>query len=146
MTGILIGASIPHEPLVRPLAMPLPLFFIEVGSLALASGYMDARKMHTTCKVSSIPKGGLMPPVLLVFIEDVVAVDGGAGKTYRKRLWGRYEASKHFRALIKGLNWFWGVGSILVGAGSLAVVWTVPQEIAYGIGKLQPLILDYCCV
>ncbi|KAI1776619.1 hypothetical protein F4818DRAFT_411239 [Hypoxylon cercidicola] len=140
MTGILIGASIPHEPLVRPLAMPLPLFFIEVGSLALASGFMDARHMHTTCKVSSIPKGAPIPPILLTFIEDVVAVDGGAGKTYRKRLLGRYKASKHFRGLIKGLNWFWGVGSLLVGAGSLAVVWTVQQEIAYGIGWGAPLV------
>ncbi|KAI0172166.1 hypothetical protein GGR52DRAFT_457482 [Hypoxylon sp. FL1284] len=140
MTGILIGASIPHEPLVRPLAMPLPLFFIEVGSLAITSGFMDARNMPTTCKVSSTPKGAPMPPVLLTFIEDVVAVDGGAGKTYRKRLLGRYKASKHFRALIKGLNWFWGVGCILVGAGSLAVVWTIPQEIAYGIGWGAPLV------
>ncbi|KAI0841187.1 hypothetical protein F5Y06DRAFT_293675 [Hypoxylon sp. FL0890] len=139
MTGILIGASIPHEPLVRPLAMPLPLFFIEVGSLALSTGIMDAMNLPTTCKVSSTPKGAPIPPVLLTFIEDVVAVDGGAGKTYRKRLLGRYKVSKDFRALIKGLNWFWGVGCILVGAGSLAVVWTVPQEIAYGIGWGAPL-------
>ncbi|OTA99770.1 hypothetical protein M426DRAFT_324841 [Hypoxylon sp. CI-4A] len=139
MTGILIGASIPHEPLVRPLAMPLPLFFIEVGSLALTTGFMDAKNMPTTCKVSSTPKGVPIPPVLLTFIEDVVAVDGGAGKTYRHRVLDRYKVSKDFRALIKGLNWFWGVGSILVGAGSLAVVWTIPQEIAYGIGWGAPL-------
>lgn len=135
MTGILIGASIPHEPLVRPLAMPLPLFFIEVGLLAISTGLMDAMNLPATCKVSSTPKGAPIPPILLTFIEDVVAVDGGAGKTYRQRLLNRYKISKHFRALIKGLNWFWGIGSILIGAGSLAVVWTVPQEIAYGIGK-----------
>ncbi|KAI1386759.1 uncharacterized protein F4822DRAFT_325761 [Hypoxylon trugodes] len=140
MTGILIGASIPHEPLVRPLAMPLPLFFIEVGSLALSTGVMDMKNMPATCKVSSTPKGAPIPPVLLTFIEDVVAVDGGAGKTYRERLLGRYKVSKDFRKLIKGLNWFWGIGSILVGAGSLAVVWTIPQEIAYGIGWGAPLV------
>ncbi|KAI8965562.1 hypothetical protein F5Y11DRAFT_312707 [Daldinia sp. FL1419] len=139
MTGILIGASIPHEPLVRPLAMPLPLFFIEVGSLALTTGLMDVRHMSTTCKVSSTPKGARMPPVLLTFIEDVVAVDGGAGKTYRQRILRRYKVSKRFRALIRGLNWFWGVGSMLVGIGSLVVVWTIPQEIAYGIGWGAPL-------
>ncbi|KAI1097299.1 hypothetical protein F4804DRAFT_181432 [Jackrogersella minutella] len=140
MTGILIGASIPDEPLVRPLAMPLPLFFVEVGILALATGIMDAANMPATCKVSSTPKGSPIPPVLLTFIEDVVAVDGGAGKTYRQRLLSRYKVSKHFRALIRGLNWFWGVGSILIGAGSLAVVWIVPQEIAYGIGWGAPLV------
>ncbi|KAL7627941.1 hypothetical protein AAE478_002136 [Parahypoxylon ruwenzoriense] len=139
MTGILIGASIPHEPLVRPLAMPLPLFFIQVGSLALATGWMEANNMSTTCKVSSTPKGAPIPPVLLTFIEDVVAVDGGAGKTYRRRVLGRYKVSKRFRALIKGLNWFWGVGCVLIGIGALVVVWTVPQEIAYGIGWGAPL-------
>ncbi|KAI1086374.1 hypothetical protein F5B19DRAFT_498420 [Rostrohypoxylon terebratum] len=139
MTGILIGASIPHEPLVRPLAMPLPLFFIEVGLLAIATGFMDAMNLHATCKVSSTPKGAPIPPILLTFIEDVVAVDGGAGKTYRERILNRYKISKHFRALIRGLNWFWGIGSLLVGAGSLAVVWTVPQEIAYGVGWGAPL-------
>ncbi|KAI0900075.1 hypothetical protein F4806DRAFT_277739 [Annulohypoxylon nitens] len=139
MTGILIGASIPHEPLVRPLAMPLPLFFVEVGLLAITTGFMDAMNLPATCKVSSTPKGAPIPPILLTFIEDVVAVDGGAGKTYRERLLNRYKISKHFRALIKGLNWFWGTGSILIGAGSLAVVWTVPQEIAYGIGWGAPL-------
>ncbi|KAI2607038.1 uncharacterized protein GGS25DRAFT_494151 [Hypoxylon fragiforme] len=141
MTGILIGASIPHDPLVRPLAIPLPLFFIQVGAMALFTGFMDVRHMSTTCKVSSRPKGVRMPPVLLVFIEDVVAVDGGAGKTYRERLWTRYRVSRVFRRLIRGLNWFWGVGSLLVGAGSLAVVWTVPEEIAYGIGWGAPLVL-----
>ncbi|KAI1073960.1 hypothetical protein F5B20DRAFT_475491 [Whalleya microplaca] len=139
MTGILIGASIPHEPLVRPLAMPLPLFFIEVGALALATGLMAALGMNTTCKVSSVPKGEPIPPVLLTFIEDVVAVDGGAGQSYRRRVLERYKVSRKFRALIKGLNWFWGVGCILVGAGSLAVVWTVPQVIGYGIGWGAPL-------
>ncbi|KAK6957952.1 hypothetical protein Daesc_000743 [Daldinia eschscholtzii] len=138
MTGILIGASIPHEPLVRPLAMPLPLFFIEVGSLALTTGFMEVMGMPTTCKVSSTPKGAPIPPVLLTFIEDVVAVDGGAGKTYRERILRRYKVSKHFRTLIRGLNWFWGVGSMIVGIGSLVVVWTIPQEIAYGIGWGAP--------
>ncbi|KAI5859997.1 hypothetical protein GGS23DRAFT_583385 [Durotheca rogersii] len=139
MTGILIGASIPHEPLVRPLAMPLPLFLIEVGFLALTTGWMEARNMLATCKVSSTPRGAPIPPVLLTFIEDVVAVDGGAGKTYRRRVLGRYKASTRFRVLIKRLNWFWGLGCMLTGVSTMVVVWTVPQEIAYGIGWGAPL-------
>ncbi|KAI0011572.1 hypothetical protein F4779DRAFT_572284 [Xylariaceae sp. FL0662B] len=139
MTGILIGASIPHEPLVRPLATPLPLFFIEVGALALATGLMAARGLPTTCRVSSVPQGHPIPPVLLTFIEDVVAVDGGAGQTYRRRLLDRYRVSARFRALIKGINWFWGVGCMMTGAGTLAVVWTVPEVIGYGIGWGAPL-------
>ncbi|RWA05783.1 hypothetical protein EKO27_g9323 [Xylaria grammica] len=121
MTGILIGASIPHEPLVRPLAIPVPLFFIGAGMLCIVTGVMSALGMRTACKVSSIPKGAPQPPYVLTAVEDV--------------------ASKCFRRLIAELNWFWGVGSVISGAGTLAAVWVIPQqEIAYGVGWGEPLV------
>ncbi|KAI1503806.1 hypothetical protein F5X99DRAFT_374474 [Biscogniauxia marginata] len=140
MTGILIGASVPHEPLVRPLAMPVPLFFIQIGSQCIVTAWMNARGMLTTCRVSSVPKGAPIPPLVLTLVEDIVAVDGGAGRVYRERVLERYKMSRRFRSMIKGLNWFWGIGSVLVGVGSMVVVWTVPEEIAYGVGWGAPLI------
>lgn len=141
MTGILIGASIPHEPLVRPLAIPVPLFFIGAGMLCIVTGVMSALGMRTACKVSSIPKGAPQPPYVLTAVEDVVGVDGGGARPFRRRLLERYKASKAFRRLIAELNWFWGIGSVISGAGTLAAVWVIPsQEIAYGVGKsLVPL-------
>ncbi|KAK5625346.1 hypothetical protein RRF57_001062 [Xylaria bambusicola] len=141
MTGILIGASIPHEPLVRPLAIPVPLFFIGAGMLCIITGTMSALGMRTACKVSSIPKGAPQPPYVLTAVEDVVGVDGGGARLFRRRLLERYKASKAFRRLIAELNWFWGIGSVISGAGTLAAVWVIPsQEIAYGVGWGEPLV------
>lgn len=140
MTAILIGASIPHEPLVRVLAIPVSLFFIQVSSELLLSGVLNARGVEAPFKMSSVPKGGRIPPLVLTIVEDIVAVDGSAGKSYRKRLMDRYEASSRFRSMIRGLNWFWGVGALLDGIGTLVVIWTVPKEVAYGVGWGSPLI------
>jgi len=134
LTALLIGGSIPDPVLVRPLAMPMALFFIHMGSQCLVMGWMDARKMVTRGRVSSIPQGGRVPPFVLPLVEDIVAVDGGGGKVFRRQLMARYTASRRFRAMIRGLNWFWGVGSLLCGIGLMIVVWILPEEIAYGVG------------
>jgi len=135
MTGILIGASIPYEPLVRPLAIPVSLFYIQVGAQLLVTGWMHRRQQAAPFRISSTAKGERIRPFLLTIVEDVVAVDGGAGASYRKRLVARYEASERFRRMIIGLNWFWGVGAVLDGVATLVVLWTVPQDIGYGIGE-----------
>ncbi|KAI0204827.1 hypothetical protein F4808DRAFT_311901 [Astrocystis sublimbata] len=141
MTGILIGASIPHEPLVRPLAIPVPLFFIAAGTLCIVTGTMSALGMRTACKISSIPKGAPQPPYVLTAVEDVVGVDGGGARKFRQKLLERYKASPAFRRMIAELNWFWGIGSVISGAGTLAAVWVIPQqEVAYGVGWGEPLV------
>jgi len=136
MTGILIGGSIPHEPLVRVLAIPVPIFFIGAGTLCIVTGAMSALGMPTACKVSSVPKGAPQPPYVLTAVEDVVGVDGGGARPYRRKLLERYNASKRFRHLIAGLNWFWGIGGVVNGVGSLVAIWVIPQqEVAYGVGE-----------
>ncbi len=136
MTGILIGPSIPTEPLVRPLAMPLLILLIQVGSQLLISGIMNWRNCAAPFRISSIPKGGKMHPMVYTIVEDIVAVDGGAGKGYRERLRARYDASWRFRLLIAQLNWFWAAGALLDGIGTMVALWTIPSEtVAYGVGE-----------
>lgn len=136
MTGILIGASIPHEPIVKPLAMPVPLFFIQMGLQLLWTGWANKKHKKAPCRISSVPKGGRVPPLVLTIVEDIVAVDGAGGKEYRRAINARYEVSKRFREMIARQNWFWGVGALVDGAATMIVIWTIPQEIAYGVGML----------
>lgn len=136
MTAILIGGSIPHQPLVRVLAIPMPLFFIQIGLQGIVMGWMAEKKIPTPTRISSVAPGEPTPPFVLPLIEDVVAVDGDGKKDYRMRLMERWRVSRQFRVMIKGLNWFWGIGSLFFGAGLMAVVWTTPEQIAYGVGKL----------
>jgi len=140
MTAILIGASIPHEPLVRPLAIPVSLFLIQVGLQIMVTGVCNARHVAAPFRISSWLKGERIPPLVYTLVEDIVSVDGAAGKTYRAALRRRYEVSKRFRGMIARMNWFWGVGALLDGTGTMVVIWTVPQEVAYGVGWGSPLV------
>jgi hypothetical protein len=134
MTAVLIGGSIPTNPLVRPLAMPVALFFIEVGALLVWTGWMNSTGRRAPFKMSSVPKGGRVRPLVYTLVEDVVAVDGAGEREYRNALMDRYEASTRFRRMIAQQNWFWAVGALAVGIGVLVVVWTVPEVVAYGVG------------
>jgi hypothetical protein len=134
MTGILIGASIPHNPLVRPLAIPVSLFFIQVGLQLTWSGWMNKTKRPAPFKISSIPKGGRVPPLVFTLVEDIVGVDGAGGREYREALLARYETSPRFRKMIAQQNWFWAVGALVDGIGTMVVIWTVPERVAYGVG------------
>jgi len=135
MTGILIGASIPYEPLVRPLALPAPLFFLQLGFQLLLTGWMHATNRPAPFRISSVPKGDRTPTLVFTLVEDIVAVDGGAGKEYRERLMARYKASPKFRLLITQLNWFWGVGAFLDGVVTIVLLFTIDEIAAYGVGK-----------
>ncbi|KAK4236598.1 hypothetical protein C8A03DRAFT_35499 [Achaetomium macrosporum] len=140
MTGILIAFAIPHNPIVRPLAMPVALFLVQVGLQLAWHGWMHATGRPAPFKISSIEKGERVRPLVFTLIEDVVAVDGAGGREYREALLARYGASPRFRKLIARQNWFWAVGALVDGIGTLVVVWTVPERVAYGVGWGSPLV------
>ena len=77
-----------------------------------------------------------------MIIEDVMAVDTGVGRAYRKAIDERYKASAMFRSMLHQLNLFWAIPALLVGAGVTAAVVDnrVPQTIAYGIGRVMAAI------
>lgn len=145
MTAILIGASVPHPPIVRPLAMPVSLFFIQIGLQLVWSGWMNATRRPAPFKISSVAKGGRVPPLVLTLVEDIVGVDGAGGREYRNALVARYGASSRFRKLIAQQNWFWAAGALFDGIGTMAVIWTVPEKVAYGVGMSVLLPLSPCC-
>ncbi|VBB80400.1 Putative protein of unknown function [Podospora comata] len=140
MSGILIGGSIPHNPPVKVLAIPVSLFLIQMGVQLTWAGWMNATGRKAPFKISSVSKGERVPPLVLTIIEDIVGVDGGAGVEYRRAVFARYAASKRFRRMIAVQNWFWAVGSLVFGIGTLVTIWCVHYYIAYGIGWATPLV------
>src|SRR5690606_36655524 len=97
MTAILIGASVPHEPLVRPLAMPASMFYIQVGAQMVWSAIMNHLSRPAPFRISSVHKGKPVPQMVLTVLEDIAGVDGGGGPTYRKSVLERYDKSEMFR-------------------------------------------------
>lgn len=144
MAGLLTGACVPAEPVVRALAMPMPVFLVQLGAQLLYHGALDALRRPTPFRVSSVGRGQRCVPLVYTFVEDVVAVDGNGTRDFRAALRERYRASRRFRALLRRLNWLWGAGGVAVGVATLVVVWTVPQEVAYGVGMWPPLFVPRC--
>ena len=138
LTGILIGGSIPGEPLVRVLAIPMAVGNIILGLMFIISGIAVNRKWKLPFRLSSHIKGSVCPPITYTIIEDVIAVDAGAGKAYREALLQRYNASAQFRTMLIQLVWFWGIPSVIVGIILLALIFTVTKEVAYGLGWAIP--------
>lgn len=140
MSAILIGFSIPHSPWIRPLAIPVSYFYIQVGAQMLWSAIMHALGRPAPFRLSSVAKGEPMPPHVYTFVEDVIAVDGNAGKKFREAMKARYAASPRFRKMIAQQNWFWALGALADGIGTMVVIWTVPEVVAYGVGWGSPFI------
>ncbi|OQU98802.1 hypothetical protein CLAIMM_04531 [Cladophialophora immunda] len=135
MTIILIIFSIPHNPSVKALALPMPVGMINLGLIFILNGIAAQRRwrlMHF--RLSSHVRNTVCPPLTFVFMEDVCAVDGKGGKRYRKAAMARYNASPRFRALLLQMLWFWSISATVVGAGLIAVIWVVSDDVAYGIG------------
>ncbi|KAL6720634.1 hypothetical protein ACLMJK_002559 [Lecanora helva] len=135
---LIVGAA-PHHPWVRVCAMPAPAFILFFGGELLLFSIAAYFNIPTPFKISSQPKGAPIRPGTYMIIEDVIAVDTGAGRPYRKALGERYEASPMFRQMLHQLNLFWAIPALLVGAGVTAVVVTpnVPQTVSYGIGTFS---------
>ena len=113
--------------------MPLPTVMYYFGLVHLTLDFLRARGYQAPFRISSTPKGSVMPTALYVLIEDIVAVDGGGGRKYRRALRDRYLASPYFRHMLFEMNCFWGGGSIVWAAVITVLVFTTPQDVAYTV-------------
>lgn len=115
--------------------MPVPsLLFVAAGIELLGTlGYMF--NVRLPFRNSSLAKGQLSRPGVYTIIEDVVAVEGGGGRTFREELDKRYQASPEFKSMLMKLSFFWSVPALLIAGGTTAVIWTVPATVGFGVGK-----------
>ncbi|KAK6383409.1 hypothetical protein LTS17_002701 [Exophiala oligosperma] len=135
MTIILIIFSIPHNPSVKPLALPMPVGMINLGLMFLINGIAAQRRwrlMHF--RLSSHVRNTVCPPLTFVFMEDICAVDGKGGKKYRKAALARYNASPRFRTLLMQVLWFWSISAVVIGGALATVIWFVSDHVAWSLG------------
>ncbi|EEP79976.1 conserved hypothetical protein [Uncinocarpus reesii 1704] len=136
----LIIGTVQEEPYIRLLAMPLPTFMYYFGIVHLTLDFLRARGYQAPFRISSTPKGHVMPTALYVLIEDIVAVDGGGGQKYRRALRDRYLASPYFRQMLFEMNCFWGGGSIVWATIITILIFTTPRDVAYTLGWTLPFV------
>lgn len=136
---ILVIGLVQEPPSVRMTALPPSLLLVQVGTTLVIVGILSKLRIRQPFPVSSHPAGEVFRPGILTIIEDVVAVDGGRKREYRRALMRRYEASPRFQRLIEDLNWFWGFGGMVLGIIMIIVLAKVRvKTFAFGLGKLIP--------
>jgi hypothetical protein len=136
----LIVGTVQEEPPIRLLAMPLPTVMYYFGIVHLSLDFLRARGYNAPFRISSTPKGSVMPTALYVFIEDIVAVDGGGGQKYRRALRDRYLASPYFRQMLFEMNCFWAGGAIVWATITTVIIFTTPRDVAYTVGWTVPFL------
>ncbi|KAJ5894655.1 hypothetical protein N7495_006346 [Penicillium taxi] len=134
----LIVGTVPKNPYVRLIAMILPTVMFYFGFVHLTLEFLRMFGFKAPFRISSTPKGSVMPTALYALIEDVVAVDGGGNQIYRYALRTRYLSSPYFRRMLFEMNIFWSGGAIVVAAGITAIVFTVSEPVAFTLGWSLP--------
>lgn len=120
--------------------MPLATMLFVFGVEMLVVDTMRYFQMPAPVRISSIPKGAQLRPAIYSLIEDIVAVDGSGGSTYREALNKRYESSHVFRAMLRRLGAFWMVGCNAMAVVTTILIFTIQHEAAYCVGWSAPFV------
>jgi hypothetical protein len=137
VTALLVVGSAPHYVFLRVLSMPGPaILYTLCGPLLLQTTYHLAG-WKAPFRLSSTAKGEKVHPGAYYFLEDVVAVTGGAGRPFREALAARYDASPKFQKMLLQQSLFWSIPGFLVAIATTVVVVInqVPEPVSYGLGK-----------
>lgn len=138
MLELIIG-TIPENPPIRLLAMPVTSLLWVFGTEMIIQDGMRLLGIPSPFRISSMPAKSQIRPGIYWMIEDVVAVDGLGGVAFREQLNARYEASHDFRQMLHRLTLFWGIGAETMAAVITILVFKVPSgDAAYCIGWAAP--------
>jgi len=142
VTALLVVGSAPHIVFIRVLSMPAPAILYSLGGCLFVQTMWSLSGRKAPFRISSTPKGGTVYPGVYYFIEDIIAVNGNAGRPFREALAARYEASPRFRQMIRNQSLFWSIPSLVVAIACTVVVCihAVPKAVAYGIGWGVPFL------
>lgn len=140
VTALFIIGSVPHVVWLRVLAMPGPAILYSFGGVLATLTLFNVMAWKAPFRISSTAKGETVLPGAYYFVEDVVAVNAGAGRPYREALAARYKASCRFRKMLLNQSLFWSIPSIILAIPLtiVAVIHEVPATVAYGICEYWP--------
>ncbi|KXH30153.1 hypothetical protein CSIM01_00867 [Colletotrichum simmondsii] len=137
----LIVGTVPRNPPIRLLSMPVPTMLLVFGTQLLLIDALRALHIPSPLRISSVPRRAQLRPGIYSLIEDVCAVDGSGGTDFRVALDRRYEASHVFRAMLRRLGVFWAVGAEGCAVLCTALIFGLRSgEAAYVVGWSVPFV------
>ena len=129
------SGTIPREPPIRLLAMPVASMCFAFGIELLIVDVLRIAGYRAPVRISSLPRGSPLRPGVYSIIEDVVAVDGSGGTEFRQRLNLRYQASHYFRQMLHRITLFWAFGSCAIAVATTILVFTTSRNVAYAVSS-----------
>lgn len=121
--------------------MPLATVVWTFGTELLIIDGLRLLGIPNLFRISSLPKGAQQRPGIYNIIEDIIAVDGGGGTEYRKRLSVRYEASHTFRQMLHRLTLFWAFGAEATAILCTILIFTLDSHDAvFSLGWSVPFV------
>ncbi|TFA97622.1 hypothetical protein CCMA1212_010615 [Trichoderma ghanense] len=146
VTALFIVGSAPHEVWLRVLCMPAPAILYCIGGVLALITLFHLMNWPAPFRLSSTGKGEKVLPGVYYFIEDVVAVNAGAGRPFREALAARYHASPRFRTMLLVQSLFWSIPALVLAAALtvVALLHPIPATVAYGICWAVPFI--WCAI
>jgi uncharacterized membrane protein (DUF485 family) len=120
------------------LVISIPTVVLYLGLILGLTSVCTALKIKTPFRMSSLPAGQPFRPAFYFLWEDLVAVDGGGGFAFRRRISKRYEASPPFQRLMQHLTLFFFAWAVILFLVALALVVAnvqrgLNEDIVYGI-------------
>lgn len=137
---VLISLGIALESVIV-VSLPLSALLLYVClELVLVQAGMAAN-MRAPFRLSSLAKGEPLRPGTFIIVEDVVAVDGKQGRSWRQSWNARYEASSALRSHLRRMDLMWGVTGLCVVAVVLGCTFGVDNhDVGYAVGWGLPWI------
>ncbi|CAM1505721.1 Fc.00g113580.m01.CDS01 [Cosmosporella sp. VM-42] len=142
VTALFVIGSAPHQVWLRVLCMPAPAILYCLGGVLAWLSLYNQMGWPAPFRLSSTAKGEKVLPGAYYFIEDVVAVNAGAGRPFREALAARYKASPRFRRMLYVQSWFWSIPALILAVPLtiIAVIPPVPATGAYGVCWAVPFL------
>ncbi|KAM3502583.1 hypothetical protein MY11210_009020 [Beauveria gryllotalpidicola] len=142
VTALFVVGTAPHIVWLRVLCMPAPAILYSIGGVMAFILLYHQMGWKAPLRLSSTPKGGKVLPPVYYFIEDVIAVNAGAGRPFREALAARYKASPRFRRMLYIQSVFWCIPAFVIAIPLtvIAVIHPVPATAAYGICWAVPFL------
>jgi hypothetical protein len=146
ITTQIVAAVVPEPPVVPLFAMATSTMLFVMAIQLISSFFLYHARVRVPFRLSSLAAGHTAHPAIFTIIEDIVAVDGGGGVAYREALIARYDASPLFRRMLNRLDGFWGIGALGTATFITVLLWTVPEQIGYWIGKFPCIAMMPRCI
>ena len=130
------GSSVTSWPAV---SLPIAVVLLYVCLELVLVQILMAFNLTLPFRLSSIPPHGKLRSGSSIIVEDIIAVDGGAGQSFRQTWNDRYERSAPLRLLLMQMDLLWGISGLMLVAAIFGLVFGVDNgEVGYVVGWLLP--------